>query len=138
MRVARSSSEAGVAVVFVGREAGKAVGSCGKLRRVRRSGMEEMVLREKLVQERTLRMSHQKWEVMARPVGRVRLRTRFTGCVGCVRYVRRLLVGPVTTGMDGGGVIDEWREETETCDGNMSMSKLSCTLIIGVSKRLII
>jgi hypothetical protein len=58
--------------------------------------------------------------------------------VGCVRYVRRLLVGPVATGMLGGGVIDEWREDTETCDGNISMSKLSCTWIVGVSKRLII
>ena len=52
--------------------------------------------------------------------------------------MRRLLVGPVTTGMLGGGVIDEWREDTEICDGNMSISKLSCTLIIGVSNRFII
>jgi hypothetical protein len=52
--------------------------------------------------------------------------------------VRRLLVGPVITGMLGGGVMDEWREDTEICDGNMSISKLSCTLIIGVSNRFII
>ena len=71
--------------MLVGREGGKAVGSWGKLSSVRRSGIEEMVERLKLDQERTLRTSHQKWVVMARPVGRVRLRTRFTGCVGCVR-----------------------------------------------------
>lgn len=52
--------------------------------------------------------------------------------------MRRLLVGPVAIGMLGGGVIDECREDTEMCDGNISMSKLSCMLIIGGSKMFII
>ena len=79
IRAARSVSEAGVAVVWVGSGGGKALGSWGKLRSVSRSGIEEMILRLKPDQERTLRMSHQKCDVIARPVGRVRLRTRLTG-----------------------------------------------------------
>lgn len=79
IRLARSVSDEGVAVVLVARDGGKAVGSWGKLSRVKRSGMEEMVERLKLDHYRTLRTSHQKWDVMARPVGKVRLRTRLTG-----------------------------------------------------------
>jgi hypothetical protein len=60
IRLARSVSEDGVAVVLVGREGGKALGSWGKLSRVRRSGIEEMVERLKLDQDLTLRTSHQK------------------------------------------------------------------------------
>ena len=56
----RSASVAGV-TVDVPDERGKRMLSCGKSRSVSRSGMVEIVDREKLSQRRKLRTSHQKY-----------------------------------------------------------------------------
>ena len=128
IKLPRSTSEAGLAVVVVEGIEGKELQSCWKLSRLRRSGTANMVSREKDDQGRRLRISHQKCVLSARPVGKVSWRTRFTGCVDCVRYVSKLEVA--TAARLGGGEVEEGREIVLRSIG---MSYVPSMLMNGVS-----